>query len=77
VKSLEGLYLTSFDATKIRINKKVQEFYQGLKSQIIESQIPVAALVEDIPIAQVAQVAQVIPESNVFNLTEYEYKSDE
>ena len=80
VKSLEGLYLTSFDATKIRINKKVQEFYQGLKSQIIESQIPVAALVEDIPIAQItqiAQIAQIIPESNVFNLTEYEYKSDE
>ena len=77
VKSLEGLYLTSFDATKIRINKKVQEFYQGLKSQIIESQIPVAALVEDIPIAQVAQIIQIIPESNVFNITEYEYKSDE
>ena len=30
VKSLEGLYLTSYDANKIRINKKVQEFYQGL-----------------------------------------------
>ena len=31
VKSLEGLYLQSFDVTKIRINKKVQEFYEGLK----------------------------------------------
>jgi ATP-dependent DNA helicase PIF1 len=30
VKSLEGLYLTSFDARKIRIHKKVQEFYQEL-----------------------------------------------
>ena len=30
VKSLEGLYLTSYDAKKIRINKKVQEFYTGL-----------------------------------------------
>ena len=30
VKSLEGLYLTSFDATRIRINKKVQQFYQEL-----------------------------------------------
>jgi ATP-dependent DNA helicase PIF1 len=29
VKSLEGLYLTSYDAKKIRINKKVQEFYTG------------------------------------------------
>ena len=32
VKSLEGLYLTSYDANKIRINKKVQEFYQGLNN---------------------------------------------
>jgi ATP-dependent DNA helicase PIF1 len=31
VKSLEGLYLTSFDASKIRINKKVKEYYESLK----------------------------------------------
>ena len=31
VKSLEGLYLTSFDPNKILINKKVREFYEGLK----------------------------------------------
>ena len=30
VKNLDGLYLTSFDVTKIRINKKVKEFYEGL-----------------------------------------------
>lgn len=30
VKSLEGLYLTSFDASRIRINKKVKEFYESL-----------------------------------------------
>jgi ATP-dependent DNA helicase PIF1 len=30
VKSLEGLYLSSFDATKIKINRKVQEFYENL-----------------------------------------------
>ena len=30
VKSLEGLYLSAFDAKRIRINKKVQEFYQML-----------------------------------------------
>jgi ATP-dependent DNA helicase PIF1 len=30
VKSLNGLYLTSFDATRIRINKKVKEFYDSL-----------------------------------------------
>jgi ATP-dependent DNA helicase PIF1 len=31
VKSLEGLYLTSFDYTRIRVNNKVQEFYEDLK----------------------------------------------
>ena len=33
VKSLEGLYLASFDAKRIRINKKVQEFYEVLEEQ--------------------------------------------
>ena len=31
IKSLEGLYLKSFDFTKIKINKKVQTFYELLK----------------------------------------------
>ena len=31
VKSLNGLYLTSFDVSKIRINKKVKIFYEELK----------------------------------------------
>ena len=30
VKSLDGLYLSSYDASKIRINKKVQEYYEAL-----------------------------------------------
>ena len=38
VKSLEGLYLTSFDARKIRIHKKVQDFYQMLKEHQLETQ---------------------------------------
>lgn len=33
VKSLEGLYLCSFDAKRVRINKKVQEFYEVLEEQ--------------------------------------------
>jgi ATP-dependent DNA helicase PIF1 len=32
VKSLEGLYLSSFDARRIRINKKVQDFYEMLEN---------------------------------------------
>jgi ATP-dependent DNA helicase PIF1 len=31
VKSLAGLYLTSFDAKRIRIHKKVKEFYESLR----------------------------------------------
>jgi ATP-dependent DNA helicase PIF1 len=31
VKSLEGLYLTSFDARRIRINKKVNQIYENLQ----------------------------------------------
>jgi ATP-dependent DNA helicase PIF1 len=31
VKRLNGLYLTSFDAKRIRINKKVKEFYESLR----------------------------------------------
>jgi ATP-dependent DNA helicase PIF1 len=30
IKSLEGLYLTAFNPQKIKVNKKVQEFYQTL-----------------------------------------------
>ena len=30
VKSLDGLYLNSFDAQRIRINKKVKEYYESL-----------------------------------------------
>ena len=33
VKSLEGLYLASFDASKIKINRKVQNFYIHLSLQ--------------------------------------------
>ena len=43
VKSLDGLYLTSFDVTKIRINKKVKEFYDNLTLNHTENnEIPLA-----------------------------------
>lgn len=38
VKSLEGLYLTSFDATKIRIHQKVKNFYQRLHDSHVQNQ---------------------------------------
>ena len=33
VKSLEGLYLSSFDASKVRISKKVQDFYSQIQKE--------------------------------------------
>jgi ATP-dependent DNA helicase PIF1 len=36
VKSLEGLYLASFDASKIKINRKVQNFYILLRCNLLE-----------------------------------------
>ena len=60
VKSLEGLYLTSFDARKIRIHKKVQEFYQLLKEQI-QVAVPVASQTQ-VPVASVVAVAMPVIE---------------
>jgi len=33
IKSLEGLYLTAFNPQKIKVNKKVQEFYMALNTK--------------------------------------------
>jgi hypothetical protein len=57
VKSLEGLYLTSFDPRRIRINKKVKEFYDSLttyhesKEKKVEVYVPLV-FAEQIPVAQ-------------------------
>jgi ATP-dependent DNA helicase PIF1 len=57
VKSLDGLYLTSFDAKRIRINKKVKEFYESLttyhesKERNVEVYVPLV-FAEQIPVAQ-------------------------
>jgi hypothetical protein len=76
VKSLEGLYLTSFDARKIRIHKKVQEFYQLLNSEtqtasastsivvpvatLVTNNTPIAAVVTAVPIVEVQSDTQTI-----------------
>lgn len=38
VKTLDGLYLTSFDASKIKINAKVREFYENIPEVEYESE---------------------------------------
>ena len=69
VKSLNGLYLTSFDAQKIKINRKVKQFYEELtlyhetKREEQEITIP-------------SQIPEIIPTDNPFvkyELTEETY----
>jgi ATP-dependent DNA helicase PIF1 len=52
VKSLEGLYLTSFDASKIKVSRRVQEFYLSLEeSKEAKKEISATAVAVAIPIA--------------------------
>jgi ATP-dependent DNA helicase PIF1 len=69
VKSLDGLYLTSFDASKIRINRKVKEFYDNLtlnqseNSEIVEA---VAEVVAEV-VVEAIQVAIPVLEARIDN----------
>jgi len=36
IKSLDGLYLSSFDYTKIKINRKVRDFYSELQTAVAQ-----------------------------------------
>ena len=68
VKSLEGLYLTSFDAKRIRINKKVKDFYEELttyqQSRVTGEEIYV-------PLVIAEPIQEALPYQNRF--TEYQY----
>jgi ATP-dependent DNA helicase PIF1 len=51
VKSIEGLYLTSFDASKIKVSRRVQEFYLSLEeSKEAKKEISATAVAVAIPI---------------------------
>ena len=54
VKSLDGLYLTSFDAKRIRINKKVKEYNEALalyhQNNAVEETVIAAPIVIETPI---------------------------
>jgi ATP-dependent DNA helicase PIF1 len=56
VKSLEGLYLQSFDAKRVRVNRKVQEFYV-----ILENQIKLKRIEEDKLLGETTNVVPIIP----------------
>jgi len=76
VKSLEGLYLTSYDVKKIKVNKKVQDFYQLITMttiSTIETKVElVEEKVEEKVINKSDELTRVI---KLFNLSEYEYKN--
>ena len=59
VKSLEGLYLTSFDASKIKVSRKVQDFYNSI-SISDKKELPVV-VAEPIAIPIAIAVAVAIP----------------
>lgn len=60
VKSLDGLYLTSFDASRIKINKKVKEYYDNLMKYHNEN-IPE---VSNIPLVFAVPIQHAIPIGN-------------
>jgi len=53
VKSLSGLYLTSFDVSRIQIDKKVRQYYEALPKvePLVQQSIPLV-FAEPIPIAE-------------------------
>jgi ATP-dependent DNA helicase PIF1 len=48
VKSLDGLYLTSFDAKRIRINKKVKEYYEELTKYQVKNDTIIVPPIESV-----------------------------
>lgn len=82
VKSLDGLYLTSFDVNRIRINKKVREFYQTIQeykeSTMTNTNIPEAeaVLVEEVPICVAIPIVPNVDFSS-FEFIEHEDDTDE
>lgn len=43
VRTIEGLYLSAFDVSKIKVNKKVQDFYDNLKRVQLTHNVPTNA----------------------------------
>ena len=60
---MDGLYLTSFDASKIRINRKVKEFYDNLTLNQAEN----SEIVEAVAIPVAIQVAIPVVEARIDN----------
>jgi len=70
VKSLEGLYLTSFDAKRIRINKKVKEYYESLRLYHDSKETSQEVYV---PLVIAEEISVAIPETAPNRFIDYQY----
>lgn len=71
VKSLEGLYLTSFQPTQIKINRKVRDFYRKLHDENASDSIAAAKLPEKSYKSASALKKQIEIEKSNNNITGY------
>ncbi len=84
VKSLEGLYLQSFDAKRIRINRKVQEFYEILGKEEAKrcleeknEEKEIECLQEaytTIPPTIIQTIPILIPQSDPYDFSKFKFK---
>jgi ATP-dependent DNA helicase PIF1 len=87
VKSLNGLYLTSFDANRIKINRKVKEYYESLtlfqeqnqeenkNKEKIVVEVEVEAIPVAIPIAIATLVSTNTTEENSNPFSSYNFQN--
>jgi ATP-dependent DNA helicase PIF1 len=74
VKSLDGLYLKSFDVQRIQIDKKVRTYYEGLSAYYEENPIQEEKIVP-LVIAEAIQIAQPILENENMNpFVDFQYQ---
>ena len=73
VKSLDGLYLTSFDAKRIRINKKVKDYYEALTTYQ-EANMNSQEVYVPLVIAEPIQEAILVPTGSDNPFIQYSYK---
>ncbi len=72
VKSLDGLYLTSFDASRIRIHSKARNYYESLKLYRDSKTLPAEASYIPMVIADVIQEAVPVGADAAVATAEYE-----
>ena len=67
--------MTSYDPKKIRINKKVQEFYQGINIIDLKETTNEEPNVAKETTIQAKETIKETKTIKLFNLSEYEYKN--